>query len=203
MTPEQKKKIAKGISVLVGIAGMIVITGWIFNIGFLKSLSPAWISMKFDTALTFVLSSVVLYFIAQAREGGSDAAQVVLPVTALVILLLMGILFFSDIFGVHTGLEQLFIRYTNAAPRTVIPGLPSLPTMLNFILIASAAVYPEKMTLPLKITGLIVGTVGIVAIVGYLVNAPFLYYFVAGANAAMACYTAILFVFLGIGFLCL
>jgi hypothetical protein len=54
-----------------------------------------------------------------------------------------------------------------------------------------------------KIIGFIVGIIGAVALIGYSVNLPQLYYFVEGVNAAMACHTAILFVLLGIGFICL
>jgi len=207
MTAETKRKTAKVLALVVSVAGILVILGWIFDVGSLKSLSPAWISMKFNTAVAFVLSGVILYFIAQTRTGESDAAQVALPIASLMILLLMGTLFFSTLFGVHTGAEELFIQDLEAIPTMVIPGQPSLPTMFNFILIASAAILvtfnPAKWTAVLKIKGFLIGMIGTVAVVGYLTNVPLLYYFVPGANNAMACHTAILFVFLGIGFLCL
>jgi hypothetical protein len=207
MTSERKRKIAKGIAVLVGIVGMMVIIGWIFDVGVLKSLSPSWISMKFNTAIAFVLSGLMLYLIVQNREGESDAAQVILPIASLVILLLMGTLFFSDLFGVHTGAEELFIQDVSSASTMVTPGGPSLMTMFSFVWIAIAAVSttfnPKGMTSFLKITGLITGGTGILAVFGYLLNVPLLYYYVAGVNNAMAFHTAVLFVFLGFGFLCL
>jgi nitric oxide reductase large subunit len=51
--------------------------------------------------------------------------------------------------------------------------------------------------------GLIVGVIGALAVVGYIINAPLFYYFIAGVNSAMAFHTAILFVLLGMGLLCL
>ena len=207
MNPETRRKIAKILALAVSLAGILVILGWIFNIGFLKSLSSAWISMKFNTAFVFVLSGLILYFIVQTGEGKPDVAQVVLPIASLVILLLMGTLFFGNLLGVQTGAEELFMRDLSSAPTTVTPGMPSLPTMFNFILIASAAILtlfnPEKLSAMLKNIGRIVGWVGVVAVLGYLINIPLLYYFIAGVNNAMACHTAILFMLLGAGFLCL
>ena len=51
--------------------------------------------MKFDSAVCFLLSGITLYFIVMAIEGEFDKAQVVLSITSLIIILLMGILFFS------------------------------------------------------------------------------------------------------------
>jgi hypothetical protein len=207
MVPEKKRMIAKAVSLAVGLAGVLVMIGWIFDISILKSISPAWVSMKFDTAITFLLSGITLYFIIRAIEGEVDQAQVALSITTLIIILLMGILFFSAFLGIHTGAESLFIQEAAGAVKTITPGRPSLPTMLNFVLIALAGILTmlnlEKVQLRLKIIGHIVGTIGALAIVGYIINAPLLYYFIEGRNSAMACHTAILFVLTGIGLLCL
>ncbi len=207
MTPEKKRNIAKALSLVVIITGIAVMTGWIFDIGILKSIMLDWISMKFDTAIAFVLSGITLYFIARVMEGEFDKAQVVLSVTSLIIILLMGILFFSTILGIHTGAEDLFIKETAIAAKTVTPGRPSIPTMVNFILIAVAGVFAmfnsAKLRLQLKIIGLAVGIIGALAVLGYIINAPILYYYIKDVNAAMACHTAVLFVLTGIGLLCL
>lgn len=194
-------------SLVVSLAGVLVMMGWIFDINILKSISPTWVSMKFDTAITFLFSGITLYFIIRAVEGEFDKAQVALSITTLIIILLMGILFFSAFLGIHTGAESLFIQEAAGTIKTVTPGRPSVPTMLNFILIALAGILtmlnPEKVQLRLKIIGYVVGTIGALAIVGYIINAPLLYYFIEGRNSAMACHTAILFVLFGTGLLCL
>jgi hypothetical protein len=204
MSPEKKRKTAKILAAAVGVAGVMVMLGWIFDIGILKSISPSWVSMKFDTAIAFILSGISLYFIIRAAEGEFDKAQVVLSITSLII---MGILFFSAILGVQTGAEDLFVREKAVAPRTVVPGRPSIPTMINFILIAIAGGFATfnsaKLRSQLRITGLIVGAIGVLAVVGYIIGAPILYYYIEGINSAMACHTAVLFVLLGAGLLCL
>ncbi|OGS46225.1 MAG: hypothetical protein A2539_03005 [Elusimicrobia bacterium RIFOXYD2_FULL_34_15] len=207
MTAEKKRKIARVLSFIVIIAGVTVIIGWIFNIEILKSISPSWVSMKFDTAISFLLSGIVIYSITKVQEGEFDKAQIIISITSLIIILLMGILFFSTLFRIHTGLENLFISETAGGVKTVVPGRPSIPTMINFILIAVSGILSignlEKVHKKLKIIGITIGIIGALAVIGYIINISFLYYYIKGVNSAMACHTAILFVLLGIGLICL
>ena len=207
MAPEKKRKIARILSLVVIIAGFMVIIGWVFDIGFLKSITPAWVTMKFTTAFAFVLSGITLYFIVRALEGEFDKAQVMLSITSLAIILLMGLLFFSAVLKIRTGAEDIFIKETSGAVKSVAPGRPSIPTMFNFMLIGAAGILtilnPNKARLKLKIIGLFVGAIGATAIVGYVIDAPLLYYYIEGINSAIAFHTAALFMLLGIGLLCL
>ena len=207
MTPDKKRKTAKVLSLIVIIVAIMVIIGWIFDISVLKSISPAWVTMKLTTAIAFLLSGITLYFIIRAIEGEFDKAQVALSITSLIIILLIGTLLFSAFLKIHTGVDGLFIKEPAGAVKTVTPGQPSVPTMLNFILMAVAGIFtilnPNKLQSKLRIIGLAVGAIGAAAVVGYIINAPLLYYFIEGINSAMACHTAILFVLLGMGFLCL
>ena len=207
MIPEKKRKTAKVLSLAVIIAGILVISGWIFDISVLKSVSPAWVTMKLTTAIAFFLSGIVLYFIVRSMEGEFEKAHVALSISSLTIILLMGTLFFSALLKIPTGVDDLFIKEPAGAVKTVTPGRPSVPTMLNFMLMASAGIFtmlnPDKLRSKLRIIGLIVGTTGAVAIVGYIINVPLLYYYIEGINSAIAFHTAILFVLLGMGLLCL
>ncbi len=207
MVSEKRIKIAKVLSLVVAIGGIAVMAGWIFDVSVLKNISPNWISMKFATAFCFLLSGISLYFIVRAQEGEGDLAQVGLCITSLIIVLLMGILFFSALLGIHTGAEDLFIRETKVAVKTVVPGRPSLPTMVNFILMALAGLLTmldvKRGRPKLKIIGLIIGAIGALAIIGYIINMPILYYYIDGVNSAIAVHTSVLFIVLGVGLLCL
>jgi hypothetical protein len=48
-----------------------------------------------------------------------------------------------------------------------------------------------------------VGLTGALAAAGYVFNAPLLYYYLSGVNSAMALHTALLFVIIGTGLVCL
>jgi len=199
-------RFVKALSLFVTAAGLTVIAGWIFDIEVLKSLSPAWVSMKFSTAVAFAASGVSLFYIVRTLEGEFDNAQIVLSLASLTITLLMGLLFFSAIFGIPTGIESLFIKEANDV-KSVAPGRPSVPTMINFLLMALAAIltlqHPARLLQKLKIIGILLGLTGALAAAGYLFNAPLLYYYIEGVNSAMALHTALLFVILGTGLLCL
>jgi hypothetical protein len=197
----------KMLAVLVAVAGLAVMAGWIFNIGFFKSVSPAWISMKFMTAIAFILSGIMLYFITRASEGETDKSQIVIFIASLVIILLMGTFFFSSFFGVHTGLEELFIKDPGDTAKTVVPGRPSLPTMLAFLFMGLAGILTmmnvKNLPVKLRTLGMLIGFIGALAITGYMIGAPVLYYYIAGINSAIALHTAILFLALGAGLSCL
>lgn len=207
MSGKNRVIIVKIISVTVAACAVLAAVGWIFDIRFLKSISPYWISMKFDTTVAFFLSGVTLYFISSAKEGEFDRAQVVISVTSLILFLLMGVLFFSAIFGVRTGAEDLFVQEEAGGVKTVSPGLPSIPTMGNFLLIATMGVLTilnyKNQPLMLKAVGFIIGITGLTAVLGYIVNFPLLYYYVEGMNSAMAAHSGALFILLGLGFVCL
>ncbi len=198
--------IARFLALAVILAGITVIIGWIFKVPVLLSIRPGWMNMKFNTAIAFVLSGVILYFITHSKEGGFDKAQVIIPLASLVIFLLIGTSFFSAIFGIRTGVENLFIEDAHPTLLTIVPGRPSMPAMLSFILIASAGILAvsgdKKMRLKLKLIGLIVAVIGAVAVVGYILNLPFLYYYIKDFSSAIALHTAVLLILLGAGLAC-
>lgn len=206
MTTKSNFTFVKVLSLIVAAAGLAVMAGWIFDIVIIKSIGPAFVSMKFSTAFAFVVSGTSLYFLVRAREGEFEKAQVALSISSFVLVILMGLLFFSALFGIETGIENLFVHDPGDA-KSVVPGIPSVPTMINFLLIALAGIItivnPAGPPPKLKAIGVMVGVIGAIAVAGYIFNAPLLYYYIADVNSAMALHTALLFVALGTGLLCL
>jgi len=133
------------------------------------------------------LSGITLYFIVRALEGKFDISQVALSVDDPRDHSSYGTLFFSAVLNVHTGLEELFIKESDISPMSRVPGQPSIPTMLNFILIASAGILtmmnPDNLRSKLKIIGIMIGLIGAFAVFGYIINVPKLYYYIEGVNA--------------------
>ncbi len=201
-----KRKIAKLLSLLVIAGGILVAAGWLWDIGILTSILPAWRSMRIITALGFILSGATVYFIARALEGEFDKAQVVLCITSFTLVLLMGVSLFSTVFGL-SGVEDLFVRRAPAEGKPVILGRPSMLAIYNFLLTAVAAVMVmwkiRKLQPKLQVIGLMIALIGAIATLGYIINVPVLYHFMQGQGSAMACTTAVLFVLLGSALLCL
>ncbi len=196
-------KASKLIGIIVALSGAIVMTGWIFNIEPVKSILPGLVTMKFAAALSFFLSGIMLYFIAQFKKGNQELAIIILPIISLIIFLFMTVLFASIIVGINVGIEEMFVNDPIKTVGRVIPGRPSIAAMINFTLIALAGILTslnfKGFNKKLTIIGSIVSLIGLTAVLGYIINQPLLYFMVAGKNSAMALNTAILFVLWGAG----
>ncbi len=199
--------VARTLSLIVMLGGTTVMAGWVLDMPVLKSILPIWVTMKFSTALCFSLSAVTLFIIAGSLERRSGATEVVLPICVLAILLLMGTLLASTFVGVRTGIEDLFVKEAEGALKSTTPGRPSVGTMMDFILLAVAGLLTtfdiRNLRSKLSVVGWIVGIVGGMAVGGYVLDAPLLYYTLEGWSTAMAFHTAILFVLLGVGLIVL
>ncbi|MBW7956976.1 MAG: hypothetical protein H3C68_03705 [Deltaproteobacteria bacterium] len=193
---------AKAISIVVAAGGLIEMSAWWLGVEFLKTLAPGYVTMKFSTALSFLLSGVVLYYFSEAARGEMSGAQVALPISTLVILLLMSTLLASALFGLEAGVEALFVMEDPSAVMTEVPGVPSIATMLDFILISALAIAVlfRQRVLPwwFRSFGAFIALTGLSALMGYLLDMPRLYFFFPGLSGAMAIPTSILFVLIGI-----
>ncbi|MBI4131974.1 MAG: HAMP domain-containing histidine kinase, partial [Nitrosarchaeum sp.] len=194
-------KLSQIISCVSICIGLIVCIGWILDIPSLKSIIPNEVTMKFSTSISFIFSGLTIYFISRYNEGKTGIAQIVVPVSSFIVFLFMATLLTAYIFGITSGIEQLFIRENSDAVKTSHAGMPSFPTTVNFILIIVAGIFAfsesrlKKWVTPI---GYVISTIGIIAIVGYVVNQPALYYYIDNVSSAMAIHTSILFVILGI-----
>lgn len=207
MAQQNGTKLAKVFAIIIGVTAILVMIGWFFDIGFFKSVSPSWVTMKFQTAVAFLLSAIILYFISEDFEGRTAVAGIVLPLASFIIATFMLSLLTSAFLGIRTGLEDLFVIEAGGTVKTAVPGRPSVPTLVNFILVATSGVvtvfHPAHLKSILSWLGGMIAMIGAVAFVGYLLDVPQLYYSIAGVNTAMAFQTAILFVLFGVGLLLL
>jgi len=196
------RKISQIIACVSICIGLLVCIGWILDIPSLKSFLPNSVTMKFSTAVSFIFSGITIYFISKYNEGKTGIAQIVVPISGFIIFLFMATLLTANVVGITSGIEQLFVRESNEAIKTSSPGMPSIPTIVNFILIIIAGMFAfsESKLLRKLITliGYVVLAIGIIAIVGYVINQPSLYYYIDNVSSAMAIHTSILFISLGI-----
>lgn len=190
------------LSALVFVGSTLVIGGWVYNINILKSLLPGLVTMKFTTALSFLISAVIVFFISERQGGRKDLAAVTIPVATLILFLLMGTLLTSVLFGITSGLETLFIPEREGAIFTAVPGRPSIGTMVNFLLIGAAGLtslfmFTQKPRVYTFIGRTIV-VIASIALVGFLLNMPVLYYTIPKISTGMALHTALFFFALGV-----
>jgi hypothetical protein len=190
--------IAQILAGIVLIGAIVVMVGWILDIPVLKSILPIWVSMKFITAVCFLLSSIIVLILF--KKGKGQIMEMLLIVLSFSLLLLMISFFFSLFTGISIGIESLFVKEAQGAVRTTIPGVPAVPTMLCFILIGLAgslySLNSEKKR-EIVVLGGIVALIGFVAVIGYLIGVPAMYYSFPGYTS-MAFHTALFFVLLGV-----
>jgi PAS domain S-box-containing protein len=104
--------------------GCLVIVGWLFNVPALKTVIPGYTSMKFNTALSFILSGLTLSHLH--TQKGKWLKQI----SACIVLLLASLTACQYLFGWNLGIDQLFVIDND--PTTTSPGRFSLMTAVSF-----------------------------------------------------------------------
>jgi len=189
------------LSPLVILVALMVMVGWFMDITVLKSIHPGWVSMKFITAASFLMCGLTMFFIQHYLDDGDDLSQILISVLSLLVSLLMLTMLVSSLLGVRSGIEDLFVREAPGTINTSVPGRPAIITILNFISISSigfiALIRPKYLTYWFIVAGSLVLMSGLLALFGYFLNIPILYFSIPGFSSAMAIHTSFLFVLLG------
>lgn len=201
----ERAKCSQLLGYFIILAGLAVMFGWIFDIRWLIQPGSSWVSMKFITAICFVLSGIMLVLISRLKleSANFEFLQTILPILSLLILLILAESFLPLIFGFAPGIENMLLVEKPGEVYSISPGLPAFPTMLNFALIALIGLLKTVngtnrsiWTILMSYTLIIIS---VVALIGYVLNIPWLFYYVPKKSTAIAFTTAILFIIWGIG----
>ena len=192
---------------IVIIIGLVVIIGWFIDLDSLKSIVPTWVTMKFSTALSFLMSGIAVMLLNEWRNKNSEFSRIFLFVPLIIIAFFMTTGLVTALFDTTSGVPTLFVKDDIGAVSTIKPGLPSVGTMVNFIVIMAVGFVAllvgkfneRKFKKYAIVSGSLVLVLGITALLGYAIEEPALYYQVEGYSGAMAIHTAIAFCLVGIG----
>jgi diguanylate cyclase (GGDEF)-like protein len=184
--------------VITFLLGASAMAGWIFDVAVLRSISPQFVSMKANTALSFMVLGASLAL--TVWPGGT------LPVAgarfaAAGVIILSSATLVEYLGGWSFGIDNWLIVESSSAFETLHPGRMSPVTALNFILLGVVIVFPHGpsffartapwiLLLPLLISAR--------ALVGYLYQAPILYQL---GPSSMAIHTTGAFIALSVGLL--
>lgn len=134
-----KRKISEILGITVAAAGFAVMLSWIFDIDVVLRIVSGCISMKFITALCFLSTGIIIYFIAGYKHKKNSVVSLfIVYFAALCLLAFMGAFLFGSILDVKTGLSELFIKEKVSAPGNLFIGKPSIATMAAFLFISLA-----------------------------------------------------------------
>jgi len=192
---KNKELAVKAIAAVIVLTGLAVIFGWIFDITLLKSISPAFVPMKFITAVSFIFGGIVLYLLTRKERWSKIALMFILPIVSVLLIMLVS----DSVFGIGPDIVNLFVKEPAGARE-----MPSIPGTVSFalvILIGYLSVFGvnTKRFFVLLAAGCIIGIIGFIGVLGYILNLPALYYNIEGVSGAMPLQSAILFTLGGLG----
>ncbi len=183
---------------LMGIA-MGVILGWIFDIRFLKQVFEGYVSMRFSTALCFLLSGIALRYLAKDELSSAQRWWVYLP--AILTLLIALISLSHHLLDGRWGVDRFILYAENFLAKGEFSWRMSIVSACCFILSSLALLlsqFLKKSMLPGLLSGIIVST-SLIFLTGYILkNADFQKLI---SFTALALHTTFAFIILGIGIL--
>ena len=186
------------LSAIVLAGAIAVMFGWFLDIAILKSLLPSAVTMKFITSVCFLFSAILVFLLAKKEKN--EWINFSILIISFTLFLLMITFFISLFVGISTGIESLFVKEVVGAVKTSVPGVPAVPTMICFIFIGLVGlffVYDPKSNKGNFWLGIITSIIGGLALAGYILNIPQLYYTFKGFTS-MSLITSFLFVLIGI-----
>lgn len=195
MSQERIIFIVKSICIIVFALGLMVLSGWLFNIPSLTSIIPGYANMKVNTSLLFILSSVELYLILVNKR------KLLNRILCLFISLFGLITLLQYEFQFNVNIDEfivkdfLFIPSIDSFPGRMARGTAFSFTLLgiSFCLIQSSRIFWRKCAQYLLH---IISLIGFIAIVGYLLSVPIFYKL--SEIGSMAIHTAIAFLMISI-----
>ena len=105
--------ITRILSAVVIIIGLVVIIGWLLDIDTLKSIVPTWVTMKFSTAVSFLMSGIVVMLMNEYRNNNSEFSRIFLFAPLIIILFFMATLLMvfstNTVIGIGSSLVWLGI----------------------------------------------------------------------------------------------
>ena len=174
--------------------GLVVVSGWLLDIPILRSLSPNFVSMKFNTAIAFVILGVSFVFFVDknftiTRIGGS-------------LVSLIGLLTSIEyIFGIQLGIDEFIIKDVPSAVLTAVPGRMAIATAINFVLLGLILLISDRYKKISDGVATFIFFSSWLAVLGYVQNIKEFYKIGGISITAMALHTSIAFIIISFGIL--
>lgn len=188
MNQDINKKYIRFASISVIIIGIIVVTGWFLKIRLLTTIIPAYVSMKFNTALLFIITGVILYsIISEKWQRWRLLLSLALTITGISI-------FSQSVLGFNIGIDEFFVQdYFVTQDGPFPPGRLAQGTSLSFFLLGISFLMINATNTTLRTFAQfllhVVSLIAFLAIIGYFLDVPVFYKL--SALGPMAVHTAI------------
>jgi len=129
-------------AVVVMVAGAMVLVGWAFDIGVLKSVLPGRVAMKANTAVGFILTGIALLLVARPPATSRPQLTIFFSLFARFCGLLAGLIGLMSLgeyaFDWNPYIDHLLFREPAGAVGTSYLGRMAPEAALCFVLLAAA-----------------------------------------------------------------
>jgi len=152
-----------------GLAGLVALLGWVFDVGALRSIVPGSVQMKANTAVALLLAALALA--CQARPGARWLRRGAL-LAALLVALIGAATLAEYALGWRLGIDELLFR-DDAHAYNTIPGRMSPYSTVAFMALGIALLaLPRGRLRAVALLGAgVVAGIGVLSLLGYLWNA--------------------------------
>src|SRR6202162_6363084 len=157
--------------------GCVVLYGWALGIEPLKTVFPALVTMKVNTAVGMLLSGASLWLLL---PGASRALRGhVARFLALLVALIGAAILTEYLFGLNLGIDQFLLKDPKASYGTSAPGLMAPTTAAALLGLGLALMMLDWRTRrgrrPTYVLSLLTGLIAMIAVCGYIYHATALY----------------------------
>lgn len=137
-------RISQMLSLIAAGIGAAAFAGWTFGISALVRISPAWVTMKANTALALILCGAA---VAALRDEHCDSLRRRLAQLCGLIAILIGALtLFQSVAGIDLGIDQALFKESAEAAGRSIPGRMGPASSITFVLFGIAIVFFDVRT---------------------------------------------------------
>ena len=192
----QFKTFIQAINIGVMGMGLLVMLGWVFDITVLKSIIPGFSTMKFNTALSFLLIAVSIHF----QTFDSFSRRLLWKIPGGLVLAVGLISLSEELIKSDLGIDQLLFPNEGYIEEPINPVRMAAATALCFILMGSFTIAlgsKNRGAVQVSQAGLhLVTLVAFTAILGYVLDIPPIYkhWFIT----SMALHTSVCFLLISL-----
>jgi len=162
-------RISSGCSLLAVGFGSLVLTGWVFHINRFKTILPAQVAIKANTAVCFITMGIALWLLRKEDPHRRQTSRRAARLLALLVSVVGLLSFLEYLYGWDAGIDRLLIKAgAEDALGSVRPGLMSPITAIGFLLLGFVLLLLDSKVAPwrflaqlLTVTAAVLCTFGI------------------------------------------
>jgi hypothetical protein len=164
-------------SILLVLAGLLVLLGWAFDISILKSPGIGFSTIKTNVAVAIILIGLSLWLL-QTKRITSNMLSLA-QISAIIVTLIGLLTLIEYLFAINLGIDQILFKELPGALYASSPNRMALTVAAAFILIGPSLLFLSKNTPKTvnwsQIMALITVFVVALPLIGFLYGAPQLY----------------------------